>query len=218
MKLLRNIFVSCALTTALLLSGGCATDGQSPNAGQTPYTDPTGASSTNTSSSGLEFGDSAEIRKGELLTIELLDIGAPSKIEQSVSEDGTITLPLLSERVPAAGKKASQLQDAIRDLYVPRYYRRMTVNIKRENRYYFVRGQVKNPGQRVWTGDMTVTRAIASAGDFTDYAKKTKVQIIRANGRTQTMDAVNALKHPEKDLPIYPGDSVFVPLSVWGGN
>jgi polysaccharide export outer membrane protein len=186
---------------------GCATDGATPNANAAQFEPDAG---------NTNVIDAAVIRAGEQLTIELLDINPPAKIEQSVADDGTITLPLLSERVPVAGKKVAETQDMIHDLYVPRYYRRMTVNIKRENRYYFVRGQVKNPGQRVYTGDMTVTRAIASAGDFTDYAKKNKIQVIRSNGRTETMDAVKALKHPEKDLRIYPGDTVFVPLSVWG--
>jgi protein involved in polysaccharide export with SLBB domain len=216
MKLLRNIFVSCALSMALLLSGGCATDGQSPNAGPTPYTDPAPAGTNTIAPLDEGLIDNAVIRKGEQLTIELLDIGSPTKIEQIVSEDGAITLPLLSERVPAAGKKERELTDAIRALYVPRYYRRMTINIKRENRYYFVRGQVKNPGQRVYTGDLTVLRAITSAGDFTDYAKKTKIEITRSNGRTQTMNADKARIDPKKDLPLYPGDSVYVPLSILG--
>jgi polysaccharide biosynthesis/export protein len=211
MKLLRNLFVLCAAFCALLFFVGCETTSGSGH-GATAFGGPT----YQELEGGTNVVTGEYIRPGELLTIELLDIGGPSKIEQAVADDGTITLPMLSDRVAAAGKKAPELQDAIRDLYVPRFYKRMTVNIKRDNRYYFVRGQVKTPGQRLYTGDMTVTRAIASAGDFNDYAKKTKVQVIRSNGRTETVNAVKALKDPKKDLPIYPGDTVFVPLSVWG--
>jgi polysaccharide biosynthesis/export protein len=212
MKLLRNLFVSIAAMWALLVLAGCATDsGYLADPGQTSATNAVYAP-------GLSADVTGEIiRPQEQLTIELLDIGqGVQKLEQTVAEDGTIILPLINDRVPAAGKKIGELQDAIRDLYVPRFYKRMTVNIKRDNRYYFVRGQVKTPGQRLYTGDMTVTRAIASAGDFNDYAKKTKVQVIRSNGRTETVNAVKALKDSKKDLPIYPGDTVFVPLSVWG--
>src|ERR1041385_8251455 len=125
--LLRNLFVSCAALCALLMVwSGCATDGATPNANAAQFEPDAG---------NTNVIDAAVIRAGEQLTIELLDINPPAKIEQSVADDGTITLPLLSERVPVAGKKVAETQDMIHDLYVPRYYRRMTVNIKRENRY-----------------------------------------------------------------------------------
>jgi protein involved in polysaccharide export with SLBB domain len=210
MKLLRNLFVSCTAMWALLVLSGCATD-SGATAGAMPYTD--GAGITNAAPESL--GD-AFIRKQELLTIELVDIPNPTKVEQTVADDGTITLPVISDRVQAAGKKVSELQDAIRSLYVPKYYKRMTVNIKRENRYYFVSGQVKTPSQRPYTGDMTLTRAIASAGDFTDYADKKNIEIMRSNGVKQKVNWKNALKNPKKyDVPIYPGDTVHVPLRLY---
>ena len=210
MKLLRNLFVSFAAAWALLILAGCATDGAAVGGGAA-----SGDGSTNLPPRTIVESDI--IRTGEQLTIELLDTGTGvQKIEQSVADDGTITLTLLDQRVPAAGKKVSELQDAIRSLYVPKYYKRMTVNIKRENRYYFVSGQVKNPSQRAYTGDITLTRAIASAGDFTDYADKKNIEIVRSNGVKQKVNWKNALKNPKKyDLPIYPGDTVHVPLRLY---
>src|SRR5689334_21703189 len=209
MKLLRNLFVSFAAAWALLILAGCATDGAAVGNTPPPADGPKLAE--------RPFDDGAIIRPGEQLTIELLDTGTGvQKIKQSVADDGTITLPLLNERVPAAGKKVSELQDAIRGLYVPKYYKRMTVNIKRENRFYFVSGQVKNPSQRNYTGDITLTRAIASAGDFTDYADKQNIEIVRSNGVKQRVNWKDALKNPKKyDLPIYPGDTVHVPLRLY---
>jgi polysaccharide export outer membrane protein len=210
MKLLRNLFVSCAgkilaLSALVIALSGCATtdDGAMMSA--------QGTGGTN----AVPRIDSDTIRVGELLTIELLDIGAPTKIEQTVGEDKTITLPLLPERIPAAGKKVNDLQDDIHDRYVPRYYKRMTVNIKRENRYFFVGGQVKNPSQRVYTGDMTLMRAIKSAGDFTDYADRRHVKILRSNGVQESVDAKAIIKNPKKDVPIYPGDTIDVPLRIY---
>lgn len=210
MKLLRNLFVSFAAAFALLILAGCATDGAA--IGDTPPPADGGPKLAE-----RPFDDGAIIRPGEQLTIELLDTGTGvQKIEQSVADDGTITLPLLNERVPASAKKVSELQDAIRALYVPKYYKRMTVNIKRENRYYFVSGQVKTPSQRPYTGDLTLTRAIAAAGDFTDYADKKNIEIVRSNGVKQKVNWKNALKNPKKyDLPIYPGDTVHVPLRLY---
>lgn len=193
---------------ALLVLAGCATDsGNGLNAAS-------GAGGAPPVDDGPTRSE--VIRPGEQLTIELMDIGTAQKIEQTVAEDGTITMPMVTERVGAAGKKIGELQDSIRGLYVPKFYKRMTVNIKRDNRFYFVRGQVKNPSQRAYTGDITLTRAIAAAGDFTDYADKKNIEIIRGNGVKQKVNWKDAIKNPKKwDLPIYPGDTVHVPLSIY---
>jgi protein involved in polysaccharide export with SLBB domain len=206
MKLfLRNLFVSLLSVWALVALTGCETLDAGGNAQAGDH-----SSITN------QPAETTRIRIGEQLTIELMDITPPSKIEQAVADDGTITLPLLAERVKAAGKEDTDLSNVIHDLYVPRYYKRLTVNIKRENRYFFVRGEVKNPSQRVYTGDMTAMRAIGSAGDFTTYADKKRILVIRSNGHKEKFDANKALKNPEKyDLKIFPGDTVYVPLSVW---
>ena len=211
MKLLRNLFVSCLAAWALLVFSGCETvDGGAP-------TGASGAGSAGTVASA-PIGDDpegAKIRAGEQLTIELIGIGTPQKIEQAVADDGTITLPLLPNRIQAAGKKDTELSVIIHDLYVPNIYKRLTVNIQRQNRYFFVGGQVKTPQQRLYTGDMTVIRAIKAAGDFTDYADKTHVRILRANGTHEVFDAKKAIKNPKYDQPIYPGDTVEVPLKLW---
>ena len=208
MKLLRNLFVSWVALLALMLFSGCETvDGGGATAQNA------GDSAAPVTPQGPVQNDI--IRVNEQLTIELLDLSTTQKIEQPVADDGTITLPLLPERIKAAGKRDTDLSKEIHDLYVPRYYKRMTVNIKRENRYFFVGGQVKNPSQRVYTGDMTVLRAIKSAGDFTDFADRRHVKIIRSNGTHETVDVKAALKNSKKDIPIYPGDTVEVPLRLY---
>ena len=198
--LLRNLFAFCALAFGLIGFTGCETLSENPSA---PVSD-----------RGDRGPDTGEIiREGEQLTIEFLETNL-GKIEQAVADDGTITLPLLQERVKAAGKKVSELQDALRALYVPRYYHRMTVNIKRENRYYWVRGEVKRPGQLSYTGEMTVTKAISAAGDFTEYADRKNIQIIRGNGDKTKVTWKKAVENPIKyDLRVYPGDTVHVPQS-----
>src|SRR5262245_18823726 len=208
MKLLRNLFVLFMGVWALLVFTGCeTTDGGTAAA----------IREAQAAAAGQPIAeDKTKIRVGEQLTIELLDITPPSKIEQAVADDGTITLPLLQDRVKASGKVDTELAAEIHDLYVTRYYKRMTVNIKREHRYYFVRGYVKNPRQRIYTGDMTVMRAITSAGDFNEYGKKKDINVIRSNGRVEKVNGDKAIKDPKKyDLPIYPGDTVYVPLKVW---
>jgi protein involved in polysaccharide export with SLBB domain len=58
---------------------------------------------------------------------------------------------------------------------------------------------------------MTVLKAIQTAGGFTEFAKRTKVQVTRANGhKEKPVNYDKAVKNPKLDLPIYPGDQIFV--------
>ena len=76
-------------------------------------------------------------------------------------------------------------------------------------------GEVKVPGRHAYSGRMTVTKAIASAGYFTDFARKTKVRLIRVNGKKETIDCVKAEREPSLDLLVYPGDSIHVPRRLF---
>jgi len=135
-------------------------------------------------------------------------------LEQTIREDGTITLPL-SIQVKAAGKKAGDLATEIHDLYVPKYYLRATVTVKPEERVFYVGGQVRQPNRYVYAGEMTLLRAIKVAGDFTDYAKKTKVMVTRAKGgKPLIVNCKKAINNPKYDVPIYPGDRIEVPQRV----
>jgi len=112
----------------------------------------------------------------------------------------------------AAGKTIGQLQDELQNLYVPAYFKAAPVTVKRQESYFFVGGRVRNAGQKAYLSEMTLLKAIQTAGDFDEYANRKKVQIIRLNGRKETINCDKALKNPTKlDVPIYPGDQIIVP-------
>jgi polysaccharide export outer membrane protein len=200
----RNIIVwfgsAFALVCGLLLLSGCET------------LQPNGAGDSGQSSTNQSW---LTIHTGEQLTIELRDLPTPDqKIEQTVQDDGTIGLTF-NMKVVAAGKTVNQLRDEIHDLYVPKYYRRISVNIKRENLTFFVGGEVKMPGRLLYNGDITVTKAIQAAQDFTVYANKKNIKVIRSNGKIEKVNYRKAIENPKLDLPLYPGDQVIVPLSPY---
>jgi len=148
--------------------------------------------------------------RGDKITIELTDTGTTiPPLQQIVREDGTVTLPL-NQSIVAANKTKGELEKEIHDLYVDKFYKRMTVNVKPEERSYFVTGEVKNPGQKAHTGRITALRAIGAAGDFTDFANRKKIEIIRADGSKIKMNGNDAVKDPAKDVPVYPNDTVYV--------
>jgi protein involved in polysaccharide export with SLBB domain len=61
-----------------------------------------------------------------------------------------------------------------------------------------------------------VLEAIITAGGFTDFANRRKVQLVRAkDGSTVTLDCNKARGNPELDLPVNPGDKIIVPRNVF---
>jgi protein involved in polysaccharide export with SLBB domain len=144
--------------------------------------------------------------------------GIPDPIlphEERIKEDGTITLPLIGA-IKADGKTPGELQKAITDAYVPDFYKRLTVTISSDQRVYYVGGQVRTPGRQQYLGTTTVTKAIQSAGDFTDFADRKNVYLTRADGKKFTVNCIKAAKDPALDLAVFPGDKIEVPLwHIW---
>ena len=81
--------------------------------------------------------------------------------------------------------------------------------------WYYVDGEVKQASRQNYISRLTVLKAIASAGGFTDFANKKKVKLTRVDGRTQTVNCNKALENPSLDPEIYPGDTVHVPRRLW---
>jgi protein involved in polysaccharide export with SLBB domain len=200
--------VSGCLALALVLIG-CATGGGSEFADF-----PNGAPVGTNGSPQAPIDPTELISVGDSLTIIFSDIpNGPTIMDQQVKQDGTITL-LLNEQFTAVGKSRGHLANEIRTRYVPRYYVNMTVTIKPQDRYFFVGGEVKQPSRQVYVGRITVTRAIQSCGDFTDFANKHKVRVTRINGKSKTIDCIKALEDPALDLEVFPGDKIHVPRKI----
>jgi polysaccharide export outer membrane protein len=152
------------------------------------------------------------INIGDTLIIIFSDTPAPYQpFEIKVPQEGTITL-LFNKVFIAAGRTPSQLEREIRDTYVPNYFKNLTVTVRKKDTtlWYYVGGDVKAPARQMYTGPITVTRAIQSAGDFSDFANKKNVLLIRANGSTETINCVKALKDPSLDKEVFPGDKIQV--------
>jgi protein involved in polysaccharide export with SLBB domain len=63
-----------------------------------------------------------------------------------------------------------------------------------------------------------VSKAIAAAGGFTDFANKRSVKLIRRDGRSQKVNYNKALAHPEQpelDPTVFPDDKIHVPRRIF---
>jgi protein involved in polysaccharide export with SLBB domain len=130
--------------------------------------------------------------------------------EERIKEDGTITLQYIGS-IKAEGKTTGELQREIHDAYVPTYYKRLTPTVKTDRQIYYVQGQVRQSGRQEYLGPTTVLKAIASAGDFTDFASRKRVRLNRKDGSWQIIDCNKAAEDPSLDLPVFPGDKIDVP-------
>ncbi|MDB6111144.1 MAG: Polysaccharide biosynthesis/export protein [Pedosphaera sp.] len=152
---------------------------------------------------------------GDQVTVTFQDLVTPiMPVEGLVKEDGRITL-IYNKQFQADGKTVGQLERDIRAVYVPDYFVNMTPTVTIKERFYSVGGEVKMPNRQAYVGRMRVLQAIDSAGGFTDYARKSKVIVTRGNGKQETVNAAKALKKPELNIEIFPGDQVFVEKRPW---
>ena len=197
---------SSLLITAVFLTG-CVSNSngslQPPSSQKVSNKDQTSAVSEVPSSDLLEPGNPVTISFSGLSTV-------PLPFTCRIREDGTITPPYLNKQIKAAGKTIGALEQELEKEYVPKIYRTINVTIKTAERFYFVGGEVRQPSRQPYIGRITVSQAIQSAGDFTDFADQRKVRVFRSNNKVEIVDCKAALEDPTKDVLIYPGDRIVV--------
>lgn len=199
LKSVRNAVVLVSVAVFLLAVAGCRTPDVGAGVSEPPKANPLG-------------GSSDLLRPGDVVIINFSGVSdPPARVDDRISQDGKITLPFLGQ-VQAAGKTRLQLQEQIQKLYIEKnYFKQLTVSVNADTRYFYVYGEVKKEGQYPYQAQTTVTKAIASAGGFTDFAKRTKVQLKRGNSKPVTIDCDDAQQDGDKDLAVYPDDTIFVP-------
>lgn len=157
------------------------------------------------------------LQVGDVVKITLAgppEVNGKQPIEQKIKDDGTISLDYINN-IQAAGKTATELEKDIVAAYVPRFYKRLSAIVVTDSRFFFVKGEVKQAGRFPHTAGLTVTKAIAAAGGFNDFAKKTEVTVTRQDGTVITVDCKKADKNPALDRPVNPGDIVNVPRRIF---
>jgi polysaccharide export outer membrane protein len=135
-----------------------------------------------------------------------------------VRPDGKISLPLAGE-IQAAGLQPLQLQQQIADKlksFISDPEVTVIVQEVRSKKFNVI-GEVQRPGTYALSNSSTVLDAIALAGGFKDFAKQTKIYVLRVqpNG-SRTRIPFNYKKvvkgrHMEENVPLQSGDTIVVP-------
>lgn len=151
---------------------------------------------------------------GDSVTVSFGGPGAPEMVKQKISTEGTIDLPPpMNREVVAKGRTVTALENEIQQI-VDEFFKQVAAFVS-EQRYFTVQGDVRGPSQYPHPGRLTITQAIATAGDFTNYANRRKVMLTRASGRKIQVDCIKALQDPDYNPAVCPGDTVFVPRKIY---
>jgi polysaccharide export outer membrane protein len=135
-----------------------------------------------------------------------------------VRSDGKISLPLVGE-MQAAGRTPLQLEgDITAKLRSFINTPEVSVLVQQVNSMKFnILGEVAKPGSYSVSAAPTVMDAIAAAGGFRDFAKKSGVYVLRKGPDGHQIklnfnykDFVKG-KNPEQNVKLEPNDSVIVP-------
>jgi len=188
---------------------------------------------------GVVLDDRHKLVPGDKLSFQILEDrhipnldntrAAGESTEQSkaliVADTSELDVPYVG-RVSVAGKTCKEVAAELKVLLEKDYYYRATVvlgldQMSRVLGRVYVWGEVRNQGpiEIPPNENLTAGKAIVRAGMFTDWAKKTKVKIIRAgqaDGDAKQeiivdMEEVLEQGKTEKDVPVQPDDSIIVP-------
>jgi polysaccharide export outer membrane protein len=152
------------------------------------------------------------IGAGDVIAIKVL--GEPDYTGQYVVRpDGKITIPRVGD-IYAQNLTPDQLTGQVETALKTILKRpEVTTSLWQNNsKKYTLQGEVNRPGARPLSGPMTVFDALGEAGGFQQFANKSKILIIRADGSRLNFNWVDFIKgkHMEQNIPIQNGDTIVV--------
>ncbi len=130
-------------------------------------------------------------------------------LETRLTDIGVINYPYLGE-ISVLGMTVSGLENFIYEGLKGDYLINPSVSVSIiEYRPFFINGEVKDPGGYPYQPGLTVDKAAALAGGYTERASKTKIFIDRSiNGKQVTLNA-------DRYMQILPGDIVNIEQSFF---
>ena len=82
-----------------------------------------------------------------------------------------------------------------------------------EEEYFFIKGEVRNPGRYPVNDGTTILKAISLAGGFDEFANQKKVELLRAENSETVRLVINIERIENRkadDIRILPGDIINV--------
>ena len=186
------------------------------------------AVSTNSATPHTE-ADAHKLQSGDIVSFRIEEDREPATADPKllvVSDSGELDVPyigLLKVKEKTIGAATKEIRDLLaKDYYYdPHPHVGLTTSSMKLGRIY-VYGEVKNPGVQPLPPNevFTASKAIMSAGGFADFAKRTKVQVIRRSPGGNKIFTIDMDKFFEKgqtevDVNLEPDDYILVPKRLW---
>lgn len=212
-----RMHIGVSVTCAALLLAGCAYGPSGGRIGETGQVQVINTDSLPepTASDALDRTRAYLVGPRDVLVVHVLGIEDFEDREIVVDNAGRISIPLAGSII-AAGNTPEQLTALIETGLRANYVRepQVSVNVKEANsQFVTVDGGVLEPGNYQILGDMTLTRAVASAKGLGEFAKQDDVLVLRTvSGQRYTgvynLAAIRRGNYP--DPAIHANDVVIV--------
>jgi len=155
-----------------------------------------------------------KIGNGDVLQVSVW--GEPQLTRSvTVRPDGKISLPLIDE-LEVAGTTTPQLQEQLNQRFAAyiRHPQAAVLVAEIHSKLVYVTGEVQRPGAYPVASSITVVQLIARAGGTTEFAKQSKMYVLRqSNGKRLNVNykAVIQGRRESENVELLPGDTVVVP-------
>ncbi len=121
-----------------------------------------------------------------------------------ISGTGKVSLPLVGE-LPALGLTARELQESVEMSLKQGFLREPRVSVEvLSYRPFYILGEVKSPGTYPFINGLTVVKAVATAGGYTDRANTRRVFIKRPDTEQEEKYDLDS------NTPVAPGDTIRI--------
>jgi len=142
--------------------------------------------------------------------ISITVFGEPdlSQPKVRIPSNGSISIPLIGQ-VHIQNLTTAEVENKLTQLLADGYLKKpaITVSIV-EYRLFYINGEVKNPGGYSYRDGLTIERAVALAGGFSERASKNNITITRDKDSAKTNKV-------QLNTPIKPGDVITVKESFF---
>jgi polysaccharide export outer membrane protein len=121
-----------------------------------------------------------------------------------VKADGTIAFPLLGD-LRVAGLTSRELQNLVTSKLLDGYLKKPNITVSIDSyRLYYIKGEVSRPGGYSFVDGLTVAKAVALAGGYTERASESKISLVRESDPDIPLESVGI------NTAIQPGDIITV--------
>lgn len=152
----------------------------------------------------LPDADAYRIDTGDRVSITVYQEPDLSVQGVRVKANGTIAFPLLGD-LKVAGLTSQKLHTLVTEKLLDGFLKKPNVTVSIDSyRLYYIKGEVNRPGGYSFVDGLTVAKAVALAGGYTERASERSISLVRESKPGTPFEAIDS------NMAIRPGDIITV--------